>query len=349
MRGERIERAPSRKLKLLFWVVLGALSVFFAEVAAGSHMFPFFDVWGIIGVFPLYTLHIIVLASVVFRFSKARLYTLFLAGTIFGLYEAYITKVLWNPPWGPSMLPVAGVALIEILVLVFFWHAFMSFVIPVFVGESVLTRSREVTNGLPDRIRKKFKSKRKTYTLLALLALFAATTQAANSPTPLHSLASGLSTTAVLIVLIYLWREKTPGKHYSIRQLLPSGKELVVLLALLILLYMIEGAMLRMEFLPGLGPQAIIWGFYAVLLSLLSLSLRRSRKVALPGAFGTPVKFSWKAVFALALLFSLATSGITLVFGAARGVIPFFIFIGGGAFGVFFLLLAIRDLLGKPD
>ncbi|MFB0504573.1 MAG: hypothetical protein ACETWE_12125, partial [Candidatus Bathyarchaeia archaeon] len=56
--------------RLFFWIILGTLSTFFAEVLSGSDLFPFFHWWGLLVTTPLYTLHILVLSYVVFRFSK---------------------------------------------------------------------------------------------------------------------------------------------------------------------------------------------------------------------------------------------------------------------------------------
>lgn len=61
-------------------------------------MFPYFEALGILAIMPLYTLHILVLSYVVFNIGRPRFYTLLSAGIIFGMYEAYITKVLWSPP-----------------------------------------------------------------------------------------------------------------------------------------------------------------------------------------------------------------------------------------------------------
>ena len=49
--------------------------------------------------------------------------TLYFVSLLFGMYEAYITKVLWSPPWNPGSLRIAGIALAETTLLVFFWHA----------------------------------------------------------------------------------------------------------------------------------------------------------------------------------------------------------------------------------
>jgi len=60
---------PSKSRKLAFWLLIGMISVMFVEVPAGSTMFPFFTIWGMFVVLPLYLLHSVFFAAVVFRFD----------------------------------------------------------------------------------------------------------------------------------------------------------------------------------------------------------------------------------------------------------------------------------------
>src|SRR5689334_7015492 len=91
---------PLLRTKIIFWILLGVLSVIFAEVVSYSSPSPFFDAWVMLFTYPLYTLQTLVLASLIFRKHRVSWHILFLAGAIFGMYEAYVTKVLWNPTWG---------------------------------------------------------------------------------------------------------------------------------------------------------------------------------------------------------------------------------------------------------
>ena len=50
---------PSRGRKLVFWLLIGMISVVFVEVPAGSTMFPFFTFWGMLVVLPLYLLTVV--------------------------------------------------------------------------------------------------------------------------------------------------------------------------------------------------------------------------------------------------------------------------------------------------
>lgn len=303
------ESQPSKKLKLFFWIILGCLSVFFAEVISGSDMFLFFNPWGIIAIIPLYTLHILVLSHLVFKQGRPNIYTLFLAGAIFGMYEAYITKVLWSPPWNESTaVKIGGVGIVEIFLLVFFWHAFMAFIIPLFVAENVLTNSREIMYRQPERIQTLFNTKKKSYLILILFAAWAGIFQSMNSPDPLSSMISGLSTTGLIGILIFIWRKWTKGRNYSIYDLLPDKKGFKLLLSLLIAYYIVTGIYLRPEALPDIFSQMTIWVFYVIFFTLLYFNLKKSKDEKPNLILKPAVDFSWKLYILLSLIFTFSSA-----------------------------------------
>ena len=189
--------AARLRTKLFFWLILGTFSVFLAEVAGGSAPFPFFDAWGLYAVLPLYTLHIVFLSFAVVRPRRRVVFTaLFSAGAVFGLYEAYITKVIWDPTWGERGLAVGGVFLAQTAMLVLYWHPFMAFLVPLVAGELLLTSSSDVLDALPGPVRRALRS---PWILIAavLSAAFIGVSKAVNSPTPGHALVSVLAGAAV--------------------------------------------------------------------------------------------------------------------------------------------------------
>jgi hypothetical protein len=101
---------PGSRVKFFYWFILGCLSTYFAEVWSGSQIYSFYNPQSYLLVIPLYTLHIVFLWTLIWRYGRPWLYALFPAGCLFGLYEAYITKVLWNPTWETSMPPVFSVS-----------------------------------------------------------------------------------------------------------------------------------------------------------------------------------------------------------------------------------------------
>ncbi len=330
-------RGPGRHQKWLAWVVLGALSTIFAEVVSGADMFPFFHPWGLLVTTPLYTLHILVLAYVVFSVPRLRFSALFLAGVIFGLYEAYITKMLWNPAWG-AIVQVAEVAPVEVMVLAFWWHPWMSFITPLLVGEQLLGAGLEVLSALPERLRNFFSRRRGFLTLAVLAGIF----QSINSPSAGRSLAAGLASAGVVLVLVLLWRRITRDNRYSLRELVPDRRELRWLLLLLFLQYLVLGILLRPEALPGLPGHVMIWLLYAAVGLCLWLNLRRAEAPAAPARVWARSGRFW---LLMALLFTLTATLAELLLAPMAGWIAALAWLLGGLSGLVLFLRAVRAAL----
>jgi hypothetical protein len=340
---ERDPDEPSTRMRAFFWLILGSLSVYFAEVVSGSDIFPFYKPVSWILVFPLYTLHTLVLWYVVFRNGRGRLYALFPAGALFGLYEAYITKVIWSPTWNDAPIRLGGVAIVETLLLVLFWHAFMAFIVPLFLAETALTSSREVLTGLPVWARKALASKaasRLAYILPVVGGLF----QSVGAPTPFDSLASGVLNSAFLIVLTVIWRRKG-GERHRLRDLLPGPKGFRILLVLLGADYLLLGALLRPEEVPGLGAQATVWVLYVFFGLLLYAGVRSSGREEEGPSTPYELNASVRRMGVMAVLFTAGS-----VIGSLTGVgnvVALFVWVFGIAFGLITLGLTIRHLLSK--
>ena len=109
------------------------------------------------------------------------------------------------------------------------------------------------------------------------------------------------------MILVLLWKRATRGRLYSLSELLPRGWELGVLVFLLTTQYIGLGILLRPEKLPGVGPQATIWAFYAVFILLLVLSLKRQAAQVDGVAPEGRTPLSWKRWLLYAVVFA-ATS-----------------------------------------
>jgi hypothetical protein len=297
MMSEGISTRPLRRHKVLFWIILGAFSTFFAEVTAGSTPFPFFAPWGILIVFPLYFLHTLFFFSIVFSYGKPTLGSLYAAGLLFGMYEAYLTKVVWTSysPDGP-ILSVGGIAIFETLLLVLFWHSVLAFMLPLLIGEIYLTKSKEIAGLLPVWVRKRGRL------LFILLLIWGGLFTSVNSPSLPISILSTLSSGLVLLLLMVLWK-KTGGDNYSMRELLPSRKACKIIAIFLILMYVGYTRLLHWDKLPGFGPQLIVWTIYAALILLLINNIRKSRQEKIAA---TTISFSWKTTVLFLLLFVLS-------------------------------------------
>jgi hypothetical protein len=312
---------PLRR-KVFFWIVLGALSTYFAESVAGSTLFPFTTGNGLLLVFPVYCLHVVVLAAIVFRFGQPRFDTLYIAGTIFGMYEAYITKVLWtsSSPDGP-LATLGGVSVLDFLVVVLFWHPLMGFVLPVTLGERLLTASRTVRFS-------RFPGSARGWLIIGTLC---GANQGMHSPSPFHSLAAGGISLAVLVGLTKLWK-RGEGSNFEFQDLLPSAAQMKALCGILLVLYAIFTFRFRPEKLPGAGPQFTILGTYAVLISLLVFHLRKNRPPVLPVC---PEGVSLKLLAAMLGVAAVSSAFFATVLGML-----------GLKTAVFLLILVLSALVG---
>ncbi|MFX1298333.1 MAG: hypothetical protein ACFFD2_26195, partial [Promethearchaeota archaeon] len=120
-------------------LLIGCLSMFMAEVFAGSSQLWFIDPWSLIVTYWLYLGHLLLFLNLAMRTKRTSIPQLYLWGVLFGLYESWITKVLWfgyPGAEGPAISLVGGIAILEFFTLVFFWHPILAFVMPVLVFES---------------------------------------------------------------------------------------------------------------------------------------------------------------------------------------------------------------------
>lgn len=270
--------------KLHFWALLTALSVLFVEVVTNSAPFAFFDPWGLLVTCPLYGLHVLVLARIVFLAPRVRLPLLFTAGAILGLYEAYITKVLWDPTWGWRLWTVGGVHVFQTALLLLDAHPFMAFLLPLAVAEIFFTSSREIQAGLPSRLSRALETDQGRRRAMVALALYFGAYHALAAP-PALAAVSAAAGTAVVLALGWLWRRSCAGAAPTLRGLLPSGRQTGALVAWLALYYVLTGVFLRPQSMPRTAmPHLMILALYAVLFALLWLGLRAARGAAPPSA-----------------------------------------------------------------
>jgi hypothetical protein len=136
---------------------------------------------------------------------------------LFGMYEAYITKVVWTSfrPQGP-FYTFSGIALFETILLVLFLHPLLAFIIPLLLSEMLLTRSNEAFLGLPQAIRRSV-LRHPSLWLGGLVTMFGLM-QFINSPSVASSVLSSLGNGLVLGLGVLWWRKKA-GASYTLREL----------------------------------------------------------------------------------------------------------------------------------
>lgn len=247
--------------KLSSILLLGALSVLFAEVFSGASTLWFLDSWGLLLVYPLYLGHAVFFLNVAVLWKKTTPRQLYFFGMLFGLYEAFITKVLWfgyPNSTGPMVGYFFGIAWGEFLTLVLFYHPVMSFLVPVFVYELL---SSDILPGHEWFLQKNWK----TLLLVILLIVMGASFQSNGANYELlRSVGSMGGSLLIVAVLHYVSRGK------SLQSLVLGKKGLAFLLFYLIILYGVTTAVIFPERLPRMVlPYVLIFLWYVVTLSLL--------------------------------------------------------------------------------
>lgn len=192
--------------KITAILLIGTLSMFYAEVLSGASHLWFLDPWGLIITMPLYLFHTILLLNLAIKTKRTSLKQLYYWGIFFGLYESWITKVLWAGyiETGKTMFgKFLGIAWAEFLTLVLFWHPIMSFIIPILTYE-VLSR-----NYLPNHKKYLTKNRRKTL-IIMLILMIGASFQSTNSKNNLAiAMWSMIGSIAIIIILDILTRNKS--------------------------------------------------------------------------------------------------------------------------------------------
>lgn len=338
---------PTR-VKLVFWILLGGLSTVMAEVIASSASFPFFTFWGIVSITPLYTLHVLALSFIAFRANRRiTIPILFLAGAILGMYEAYLTKVVWSPNWGDFTYQVGWIYLIQTILLVLFWFPFMAFILPVFLAENLFTDSSETFAALPQKIQEKLRNKSKWLWTVAAFAIYCGIYKSFAATDWMTTFVSGLSNIAILFGLGILWK-RVKGKHnLTFRDVLPSRKEAIVLGFLLLLIYIVEGLWLRSEALPRtLGPHLTVWIIYAILFTLFYFNIKHA-----PEKLGTPQPAPFQSyAIQTGLIFGLVVPLLSLILLPIKIVVILLVYLSwlvGCTLGAMILIRSGRALFIK--
>jgi hypothetical protein len=216
----------------------------------------------------------------------------------------------------------------------------MSFIVPLIVSEHSLTSSQTILRYIPyiaHRFTAGSKLKRNLLLssfLLGLVGMF--------NLDPGNALLSGLSGIAFVLLMVHLFRWKYPRRR-KITEYVPTRNEFRVLLALLLFIYFLFGAIYNVGYL--LNGFAVL--FTLVLYIILFLLLRRNLVIswkARPG-MGIRVNISIKFLLVLIGVFILTTTIEAML--PFKMLIFFVLFIAESLVGSLFLIHSLAVSLGK--
>jgi hypothetical protein len=262
----QVEEKVPLGAKVVFILLAGALSMFFAEVCSGSSVLWFATAWAWLVTFWLYLAHTILFINLALYFKRTSITALYLWGVFFGLYEAWITKVAWAGYMNqaPAMGTFLGFAVQEFPLIVFFWHAVMSFILPVLAFEAL--SGRILPGHLPILTKN-----RRNWLLAIVAAILGATFLAFNSGSNIVATVVTALGSFVLIGALYLIASKRYGRYFSIESLRLGKAGMVILCAYLALLYLVTFFFMLPERIAPPLTILLTLGVYVVIGILLYL------------------------------------------------------------------------------
>ena len=232
----------SSREQWIYFLLIGCLSMLYAELFSGASQLWFFNVWSLLVTFPLYMVHVLFFFNLALRMKKTSPVHLYLFGVLFGMYESWITQVLWigYSAEGPMVGTFLGIGIGEFLALVFFWHPILSFMLPILVFQllilSVESETPLIRRILPSHIPFLMKTKsnqRYIYVIYVIGSAF----MAVNYQGDLLLALAALGGTYTLIYLLY--RKARTYHHFSVYSLRVQGKGIKIMVIYMIALYSI--------------------------------------------------------------------------------------------------------------
>jgi len=253
---------------------IGLVVLICAEVFSGASLqIGIWSPWTWLVTYWLYFAHFFFFTTLAVRTGRTSLWSLYLWGVLFGLYESWISKVIWAGYGGDGKLLLGRIGpygFCEIS-MVFIFHPVMSFLIPLAVA-CVLCPS--LRRWFPDLAW--FTGKTRGARAMRVYVVFsAAPVVGINSGGPLNLAINAAVVLALLVVLSML-----AGAGLATA----DGRSIVVfgrwgfcaLCVYLLVLYGVMYRVLRPEALPSVPVQLLTFVFYAI--AILGLCLHRVRE-----------------------------------------------------------------------
>lgn len=325
------------------WVaalLVTVLSIGLAEVTCASGPWGLVDPRGWILLVPVYGFETLLIATIVVRTNpRPTLLALWCTGVVMGLYEFYITHVLWDAPWTDA----ASTGLVEVpelLVIAMVWHPFMSVILPILLAEQIMVESPTLASALPPRLRRL--SPKAAWAALIGLALLTAGQYSQGDPR-ITPIALGVSVFAVWGTVVLVRRI---GKVGSLADVMPTRGGIIGLVAGLALLFGFFAANTDIDMwerdyewegVSG-ARQATAIVLYALFVLLAARNLRHRSD-------GSVVRFRWVPVSRWSALVYVGIASAIAFVPWSFTVMAIVLWIGGMFLAPVLFVLAVRGAL----
>jgi len=317
----------------------------YAEVFSGASPGWIFDPASWILPFPLYWSHVVFFLGLAVRYRRTSLAHLYLWGILFGLYETWVTKVVWagffDSP--PLIGPILGFAIFEAVVIVLFWHPIFSFILPVLTFELMAYSSDNSALLLPGHVEWLIPRRRITRVFQVLVLIGGANLANGCGNDLLLSLLTGAGSVG-LVYIVY--RLATRGdKKFSIESVTVGRRGLLLSGGFIVFLYLTTLIAIRPESIPGPGTLLLTIQIYAIVAALLHASPTEPVELqSVGGVTLVELRWFWRTM----VYFLLFTAVFSLL-----PVLDMVVVVGGllimFGLGPLVLLSALFRLWRRPD
>ena len=266
--GERSRDPVVFPRLLIGWIILIC-----AEVFSGASLgVGLWNPWTLVVTYWLYFAHFFFFTTLAVRTGRTSFGSLYLWGVLFGLYESWITKVIWHGYSGDGKFIMGNIGPYGIseISMVFIFHPVMAFILPLAVTCLLYPSLRRL---FPDLAWLTGMS-RGARVVQVYLVLSFVPTMAMNSGGSTNFLLNLVVMFVLLLVLLRLSRGRAATS--DARSLVVFGRGGFLGLCLyLLLLYGVTYVYLRPEGLPSVPVQLFTFVFYAVAIAGIFLHRRR--------------------------------------------------------------------------
>lgn len=339
------EEGAKKGSSLLAIFLFGFLSMIFAEVFSGASPLWFLGIWGWFVTLPLYWAHALLLLNLAMKYERTSLTQLYLWGVIFGLYEGWMTKVIWAGYMGsvPTFGTVLGFAVGEFFVLGLFWHALFSFIIPILVFQIIVQATNKGEAGAIHTSHLGVISRRRrNYVLLGIIIVAGSLFMMMGLGADSFSIVVAGITNLAYIVLLSWFVTSWNRKPLDLESLRLGNTGLSITIIYLFALYIFTFFTLFPERIPPLGTILLTIAFYMFVITLIFVSPRDNRKtIELPEGIIDSGNITW----ALIAFLMLAVSWITM--GSVSLIIGTLLYLGMIFLGPILFFLAVVSVIRK--
>ncbi len=273
--SEQSPPAPKALAENVFaHVLIGLVVLICAEVFSGASLQAgLWHPWTVLVTYWLYFAHFFFLTTLAVRTGRTSISSLYLWGILFGLYESWITKVIWYGYSGDGKFAMGHIGPYGFseISMVFFFHPVMSFILPLAITCLLSPPLRRI---FPDLAW--FTGKSKGARIVQIyLVLSLAPVMAMNSGGTLNLAVNLFVAISLLWVLLRLAQPALTASNR--RPIVAFGRwGFGGLCVYLTLLYAVGYVVLRPEGLPSIAVQLFTLVFYAF--AVIGLWLHRRQE-----------------------------------------------------------------------